>query len=75
MTRDVVLKTKPMQVIEARIGRPLDEYLRSRYIADGWTAEEIAKELELHRSTVLKWLVHFGIEVRFPGQRGKAAVA
>jgi transposase len=66
--------TGPMRRVETRIGRPLREYLRERYEDDGCTTSEIAASLGLSSTTVARWLDFFGIELRFPGQRGKAAV-
>lgn len=66
-------KTKSMQVIERRLGEPLEDYLRRRYLTDGATTHAIAEELGLNNGTISRWMAHLGVEARFPGQR--AAVA
>ena len=66
-------ETEPMRRVQARLGRPLKDYLTERYITDGWTTTEIASELGLHAVTITRWLRFFGIELRFPGQRGRTA--
>jgi transposase len=65
-------ETKPMGRVQSRIGRPLEGYLKERYLADGLTTTEIGRELGLSSATVRRWLMAFGVELRFPGQRGKA---
>ncbi len=62
-----------MQILESRLGRPLDEYLRERYERDGWTTSAIARELGIESSTVSRWMAHLGIEARLFGPR-KVAV-
>lgn len=62
-----------MQVVERRIGRPLEEHLRQRYVVEGKTTYEIGAELDVHPSTVQRWMALLGIEARFPGPR-KAAI-
>jgi DNA-directed RNA polymerase specialized sigma24 family protein len=64
-------ETKPMTRVQSRIGRPLQGYLTERYLEDGLTTTEIGCELGLSSATVRRWLMHFGVELRFPGQRGQ----
>lgn len=65
--------TGSMETVERRLGQPLGEWLRERYLSDGQTTTQIAAELGLHNVTISRWLRWFGVEVRFPGQRGRAA--
>jgi transposase len=65
--------TGPMRRVEARLGHPLNEWLRERYERDGLTTTQIAVELGLSGVTVWRWLRYFGVEPRFPGQRGRAS--
>jgi transposase len=65
--------TGPMQRVEERLGEPLGEWLRQRYAVEGLSSTEIGRRLGLHAGTVVRWLRHFGIEPRFPGQRGRAS--
>lgn len=68
------IKTRPMQVVERRLGRPLEEFLAERYTVDGKTTYEIGAELGVNPSTVTRWMAVLGIEARFPGRRPKEAV-
>jgi hypothetical protein len=65
-------ETEPMRRIQSRLGRPLKDYLTERYLTDGCTTTQIAADLGIHPVTVTRWLRFFGVELRFPGQRGKA---
>jgi transposase-like protein len=65
-------ETEPMRRVQARLGRPLKDFLVQRYITDGCTTTEIAAELGLNAVTVTRWMRRLGIELRFPGQRGRA---
>jgi hypothetical protein len=65
--------TGSMATVERRLGQPLGPWLRQRYLSDGRTTEQIGQELGLHNVTVSRWLRRYGIELRFPGQRGRAA--
>ena len=68
MERTIVFKSRPMQVVEARIGQSLEEFIRERYEA-GKTQREIATELGVTDGTISRWMVQLGIEARFPGPR------
>ena len=57
-----------MQVVEHRLGRSLEGYMRERYDA-GATQAEIADELDLTTGAVSRWMVVLGIESRPPGPR------
>jgi transposase len=63
------IKTRPMQVVEQRLGRPLEEYLADRYTRDGLSTYEIGAEIDVHPSTVTRWMALLRIEARFPGPR------
>lgn len=73
--RSIYLKTRPMLRIEQRLGEPLEAFLERRYVEEGKTQREIGVELGVNDSTVNRWMAALGIEARFPGQRGKVAVA
>lgn len=66
-------KTRPMQALEHRLGRPLDEVLRDLYHGQGKTLDEVATELGVTLGTISRWMDALGVERRFPGQKGKAA--
>ena len=57
-------KSRLMAEAEARIGRPLEEYLAEEYPRLGLV--EVAKTLGVHHSTVWYWLLKFGFQ---PGTR------
>lgn len=62
-----------MQLMEQRLGEPLEVYLQRRYHTEGLTLRQIADELGLSVGTVSRWLPQLGIEARFPGQRAVVA--
>ena len=63
------IKTRPMQVVERRLQRPLEQFLAERYITEGRTQAEIGEEIGVHPTTVTRWMQLLGIEARFPGPR------
>ncbi len=71
--KTVRLKTRGMQLVEAKLGRPLEEYLEERYVRDGLTTEQIATDLGINNGTVSRWMSALGVEARYLGPR-KAAV-
>lgn len=62
-----------MLILETRIGRPLEVWLREQYVDAGRTQEEIAAELGVNNSAISKWLRLFGIPTRLFGPRKRAA--
>jgi transposase len=71
----VPVKTRPMQVVEQKLGRPLEEYLTEQYTRAGRSTYEIGEELDVHPSTVTRWMQLLHIKARFPGPRRKAGTA
>ena len=69
MQQKSVLRTKAMQVIEQRLGEPLEDYLRRRYLEEGLTTVEIASALDVNNGTVSRWMAHFDIPARLHGAR------
>lgn len=59
-----------MRRVEARIGRPLEEFLAERYKVA--TQTQIAEELGVSNASVSRWMSELAIEARFPGQRPEA---
>lgn len=74
MQRTIVVKTRGMQLVEAREGRDIEELLRDLYERQGLTQEQIAQRLGVRRATVVDWMAALGIAARYLGSR-KAAVA
>lgn len=68
MQQQVLIKTRQMQVIEHRLGRPIEDYIREQYAA-GATQLEIANDLGLSFTTVSRWMAQLGIEARLTGPR------
>lgn len=64
-----MLKTRGMQIVEARIGQPLEEYLEEKYHGEGLTTVQIAAALGVDNSTVSRWMAALRIEARYLGPR------
>jgi hypothetical protein len=60
-------KSRAMIRVEARIGRPLEDWLAEQYLTK--TQPEMADELGVSGASVSRWMRELGIETRFPGQR------
>jgi hypothetical protein len=50
--------------IERKIGQDLGTYLHKQYVEERLPAYKIAKELEVGKSSLIRWLKLFGIETR-----------
>jgi transposase-like protein len=70
--QQVLYKTKSMQLLQARRGKPLEEDLRQMYVVEGRTLAEIGAELGVGVSTLSRWLSQLGIEARPTGTRTAA---
>lgn len=68
MTQQVVYRTRQMQDIEARLGRPMGDILRELYVERGLTVESVGAELGITKGAVSRWLERFDIPARRPGQ-------
>lgn len=66
---DAAPSTIGMQIVEARIGRPVDEYLRDAYVTRELHQAEIAAELGVDPATVSRWMARYGISTRVIGPR------
>lgn len=65
MQRDTILKSRAMQIIEAREGRDLAGLLHELYVDQGMTQAEIADRLGTRRATISRWMADLGIESRW----------
>ena len=63
--RNPVVKSRHQQIIEARLGEPIDEVLRRLYVTEGLSQAEIGLRLGVSRNAVVRWMAQFGIESRF----------
>lgn len=54
-------KTRHQQVVEQRLGEPLDQALRRLYVMENRDQAEIGEMFGLEQSTVSRWLKDFGI--------------
>lgn len=59
-----------MQLVEHRIGEPIDVALRRLYVDEGKSQDEIGAALKLDRATVSRWMRDFQIPTRPPRARG-----
>lgn len=57
-----------MQLIEARLGRPMGEILQDLYVDRQMTVEEVGLELGITKGAVSRWLERFGIPARRGGR-------
>lgn len=75
MAELVRFRTKEMQKVEAREGRPLDELLYDLYVVQGQTLAEIGARWDLTESAISYWLKWAGIEARRGGPRREPEAA
>jgi hypothetical protein len=54
-------KTRDQQLLEHRVGEPLQIALHRRYVIERRNQEQIAAEWGIEQSTVSRWLRRFGI--------------
>ena len=54
-------KTRGQQILEHRVGEPLQIALHRLYVIERRNQEEIAEQWGIKQSTVSRWLRHFGI--------------
>jgi len=67
VTQQVVFRTREMQRIEARLGKPMDAILRELYVDQGLTLEQLGTHLGITKGAASRWLERFGIEARRGG--------
>lgn len=58
-----------MQRIEAARGQSMEEILRSLYLDQGLTVEEVGRNLGITKGAASRWLDRFAIERRRPSAR------
>lgn len=66
---DVPTATQGMQLVEARLGRDLADYLRDAYEVRELAQVDIAAEIGVDAATVSRWMARYGIETRVIGHR------
>lgn len=74
MDRTIVLKSRGMQLVEHRLGQPLEKVLTDLYVERGMTVKQVAAEIGVSTASVSRWMSELGIEARYIGTK-KAAVA
>lgn len=67
------IKTRAMQLVERRLGQPLEDYFQEQYEVQRKTTQEIADELGISNGTVSRWMAALGIEARLVGPRRSVA--
>jgi CRP-like cAMP-binding protein len=63
------IKSRAMQLVEHRIGEPIEPALHRLYVVERKTQAEVAEALGVTRRTVIRWMQDFGIETRWLGPR------
>lgn len=66
-------KSRAQQLVERRIGEPIEQALHRLYHVEGQRQEDIAAEWGIDRATVSRWMGDFGIPTRLMGPRTPAA--
>jgi transposase len=64
MRQEIANPTKGMVALEQRLGRPVEEIVRERYVEQGQSMAEVALFLGIDISTLSRWMVRFGIPAR-----------
>lgn len=72
---DATTVTAGMQLVEARLGRPLDDYLRDAYLDRELAQSDIAAEIGVDAATVSRWMARFGIQSRLVGRKRRRRAA
>lgn len=60
------IKSHAQQVIEHRIGEPIEVALERLYVGRGMTQAQVASALGVSRQTIVRWCADLGIETRSP---------
>jgi DNA-directed RNA polymerase specialized sigma subunit len=63
--REIHVKSRHQQIVEARFGEPIDALLTRLYVVEGRSQAEIAETLGVSRQAVVRWMTQLGIESRF----------
>lgn len=61
-----------MQLLEAELGRPIDQILRELYVEQGLDIRAVGDRLGVTKGTVSRWLTHFHIPTRRGGTARRA---
>lgn len=62
--RPTLIRTRDMQLVEQRLGRPIELVLRDLYVTRALPLDDVARELDFGKSTVVRWLEACGIPRR-----------
>lgn len=69
MDRTFVFKSRGMQLVEHRLGRPLEVVLTELYISQGMTVREVAAEIGVSTASISRWMSELGIAARYIGPK------
>ena len=64
--------TRGMRQVEDRLGMSLHAYLLDAYLGRGLATSAIGAAVGVDKTTVARWLRHYGVEARYVGYRGRA---
>lgn len=67
MERSNVVKSRGMQLVEHRLGRPLADVLQELYVDEGLTVKQVAARIGVSSASVSRWMAELGIEARYIG--------
>lgn len=54
-----------MQLLEARLGKPMDQILTELYLDEGLTVEQVGQRLGITKGAASRWLDRFAIPRRY----------
>lgn len=60
----LLFKSRAEQRIEAVHGRPIEELLRTLYVDEQLTQEQVADRLGVGRQAVVRWMVKYRVPTR-----------
>lgn len=72
---NMVIKSRRMQVVEHRYRRPIETVLMDLYWRENRSLRDVAQELGVNKSTIMRWLAMCDIARRPAGEWGPRILA